>query len=341
MNLPIISFITYSEQIPEPRTGTAMQCWFVDKVPEIKHGDKGIVQFQEGGYRMAEVNRDISKWSNVTNEDIDWKNWLYFCEIYSKEIEDPVITYMNVCKYLLVNYHTLFLYSEMSRSKKGFHFWFRWNCERTEENFEKYKRLSYWLIHRAFEKLGYSEGINLMKGHEGDKGWGNVHDKCTNSYYQLCYMTQINSFVNKNCSGYIPDNLEESLDIPNEESKVTFNNDQSGEMTITNVKINDIKNVDYIEHHIRWSLFDSLMFVFGEEYVKEQWIRCCKMIPELNGHDVNFYINEPDKNKWYKRYNEEKHKTCNINLLKQFGYDIQFKIKQKQNSRLENLLQWI
>ena len=335
--LPVISFITYSEQIPEPKTGTAMQCWYVDKVPEIKQGDKGIVQFHEGGFRMAEINRDISKWSNITNEDIDWKNWLNKCEAEKIPHEDPVITYMNICKYLLLNYSDIFLYSEMSRSRRGFHFWFRWDCERTEDNFTKYKNLSYWVIHRAFEACGYSEGINKQK----DKYGGMVHDKCTNSYYQLCYMTQINCFVNKNCSGKIPDNLEEKLKIPVEDPNAKINKNSTGELIITNIsKNNDIKEADYIEHHLRWSLFDSLMYVFGEEYINEEWTRCCRMIPELNGHDVNFYINEPYKNKWFNKYNEAEHKTCNINLLKQFGYDIQFKVK-KENSRLSSLLQWI
>lgn len=81
---------------------------------------------------------------------------------------------------------------------------------------------------------------------------------------------------------------------------------------------------EYIEHVVRWRLFDSLccIFVNGQDDVNElwkQWDRCCELIEPVN-HSVEWFKQEPRKNKWLKHWSEQKCQTYDEDLLESFGY---------------------
>lgn len=80
---------------------------------------------------------------------------------------------------------------------------------------------------------------------------------------------------------------------------------------------------EYIEHRKRMRLFYSLCCCFrdDEENLFRQWERCCNLMAEGNGHTRKFFLNEPNKNKWLKRWDERKNKTPDQELLKEFGYN--------------------
>lgn len=93
---------------------------------------------------------------------------------------------------------------------------------------------------------------------------------------------------------------------------------------ITNATIIEIKDIDkheYIEHSMRWSLFDSLCCCFGEDYeeLMKQWKRCCSLIEPAN-HNYRFFLEEPKKNRWFDKWKNNKEIYCNTKLLNEFGY---------------------
>lgn len=90
-------------------------------------------------------------------------------------------------------------------------------------------------------------------------------------------------------------------------------------------KIDEVVDVckhEYIDHHVRWSLFDSLCCCFeSEDSVMNAWYRCCNLIEPLS-HSVDFFMNEPKKNKWYQKWIESNNHWCNKELLESFGYHL-------------------
>lgn len=82
----------------------------------------------------------------------------------------------------------------------------------------------------------------------------------------------------------------------------------------------------YIEHRLRWRLFDSLCCLFADnpDELKQQWERCCDFITPEN-HPAAFFKAEPDKNGWFGIWQDKSYKWADEDLLKQYGYVIKSK----------------
>ena len=82
--------------------------------------------------------------------------------------------------------------------------------------------------------------------------------------------------------------------------------------------ISDDITAPYIDHHERWTLFRSLVHLFGDtDELWKQWERCAKLIPERNGHNAKYYIEVPRKENWLRGDG-----PLSIKMLRNFGYDV-------------------
>ena len=65
----------------------------------------------------------------------------------------------------------------------------------------------------------------------------------------------------------------------------------------------------------------------GDE-LKEQWIRCAKLIPEQHNHTTQYYIDAPYKLDWNESLSDNEY--CDRDLLRMFGYEVQLISYHKQ-----------
>lgn len=88
--------------------------------------------------------------------------------------------------------------------------------------------------------------------------------------------------------------------------------------------INPIEKHEYIEHHFRWRLFDSLCCIFVKDLtdtteLMKQWNRCCDLIEPVH-HSAEWFKDEPRKNKWYSLWSGKQCQWYDEELLTEFGY---------------------
>lgn len=88
--------------------------------------------------------------------------------------------------------------------------------------------------------------------------------------------------------------------------------------------INEVEQHEYIEHVIRWRLFDSLCCIFVQDELDttqlfKQWNRCCELIDPVN-HPVQWFKDEPIKNKWFELWCKKQYQWYDEELLEEFGY---------------------
>lgn len=116
-------------------------------------------------------------------------------------------------------------------------------------------------------------------------------------------------------------------DLYNKANNRSNYNDNEDVNINVDVDLNGIFDVpmhEYIDHHQRWTLFDSICSCYdGDEHeINLQWIRCSRLITEGHGHDTQFFIDEPAKNGWFDKWKGKKNHYCNRDFLREFGYDI-------------------
>lgn len=270
----------------------------------------------ECGYRMGKDDIDYTKWNGCTWEDIDYKKCIDIFNI------DPIEIYNNVWNYLIEHYNDIIYYCELSRSKKGFHYLFYFNCTRNKNTFMMCKAMSICIIKEAFINSGYSKIIDYPE----------IYDDCSFTLYQPIFITKINYYLN-NCTGNCGDIARKNYNeysiqydkILNKElykEKIReINNNDNSKYEIIDIDDTD-GEVEYINHHTRYILFMSLSKLCGEDEdrLKELWTICAKRIPEENNHTTNYYINAPWKLDWAKnRFIKAEEVTINHKLLKKFN----------------------
>ena len=275
-------------------------------------------------HRVVIENIKWEEWNNATYVDVDGKFW-YTTEDRIKD-NPPRFVYNNVYNWIEKHYRANISDAEMSRSGLGFHFYFLWDCKKTEENHIYYNQVAYAIVKKAFVECGYKDMIEFPK----------VFDNCTESYYQLVYPTKNNWIHNFACTGKLVSYFDLYINQEVIDKKINRSNKKKLE-DITGIKFSknnnyefnlvrrfDVDKVEYIEHRTRWTLFDSLRYIFTDEQeLRYEWEKCCEKIPEQHGHDFQFYCDEPYKqNQSYNWCNIDDDSYCDIELLKKFGYEV-------------------
>lgn len=347
----LISWTKYDKERKDPRGGK--KCFKTTTFKELEATDNKELCRAQLFITDSRVVNDMLEdkwkdWSNVTYVDIDAKFYWkvngegdVIIERYQKD--NPVIVFGLVYNWLVDNYCDNICDCEMSRSKFGFHFYFKWDCERNEYNRTYFSRVSNAIIKKAFIESGYKHIIEYPK----------VFDDCTNSPVQFVYPTKLNWYHNYKCTGKLGiyndlgvniDSLIKKKEITRTKQKIekalgaVLSISSNYEFILKERK--EIDKVDYIEHHTRWRLFDSLSRIFTDpEELKLEWNKCCKKIPYK--HTLQFYMDEPYKNNegytWFNNLKGDEY--CDIDLLKQFGYEVEIvKINNNTNELFDYLL---
>ena len=272
-------------------------------------------------YKMDMVNYDFNNWNKCVAIDIDYK-----VAIDKFNIE-PLEIYNNVTEWLINNSHS-FMYGELSRSGKGFHFIFNSNVPKNEDGTKALMCLADLIVKRAFVSCGYSKIIYYPK----------VFDSCTKSLAQGIYITGNNPIINKNYDNTfnLDYNVYKQYLIPiltsikynSLDSLVNYDNDKIEELkTISYNKLCDeIDNIrtNYVPNRAqRWIIFNELYSIlvhigeFNDDNLKEVW---CKTINCFNftEHPLSYYYNEPYRGDWNKKKQSKKFPYT----LKQMGIKI-------------------
>lgn len=326
MKHPLINTIWYDKDTNDPRSGTKMLLYHIYDMPYIKENERRRCQLMDSGFRVSSENYKEEYWDNLTYEDIDYKFWIeYWDEIDKSKVIDPFEIYDKVKQYLIDRFVDCIYYSEMSRSCKGFHFLFYFDVPRTKEWRDKCKKLSARIIKTAFIECGYKDIIEFKLNDNS----GCVFDDCTNSVYQLCYLTKNKWWLNKCCTGkYIEyDGLCE-LDKKKDVQTYASNNDDYI-IDVDKYELNDDYKVDYINHFERWNLFRSLKNMYPETY-EDEWDYCCDHMTEANGHTAEWYKNMTEGRGW----DDDESTYIDKDLVKKFGYNVTFIKKTNKKGKI-------
>ena len=326
MKHPKFNWKTYPADYNELSTGAKMNIGELNEFRRAKDNELIRMLCFNSGIRQTKELQNWNAWNGCVYIDVDYKNYLSVNE----NAEDPVKVFANVWTYLANNYSDHFYYGEYSRSKKGFHFIFYTETEYpTEERREHLLLKANAAVIKAFTECGYKEAIEykeIKNGIETNK----VLDTCTNSPYQICYVTLCGK-INENCKGDWRIGTEGLHDIIEKiKNKYNKNKEKTSDCVYKSklLKINNVQSVPYIEHLVRRNLFKSLSTLFKGDDLKREWTRCAKLIPEEHNHTTEYYINAPYKLDWNESLNDNEY--CDKNLLEIFGYEVQINAFHKQ-----------
>lgn len=211
-----------------------------------------------------------------------------------------------------------FYYSERSASG-NYHFLFYYDVEPSEENHLMCAKYTKSEIFRIAKRI---EGLTELLSKDG------VFDSIYKRPYQKCFLTSIDAFVNPSCNGEVDRNKLLRFKPKPDILKMIGVVLPSKEYDVSSCKVGDIP---YISHTDRWKLFCSLSRLYSGDDLRNEWIRCARMIPEGNGHNTRYYENVPYQLDWNKKVVEngseiQKFKV-DKELLRLFGYEV----KEKEN----------
>lgn len=293
----------------KPSGGEKMQVKPLKDIKIGKNKEKGAMpwlQMFNCGYRVKTDIIDWESWNGCVYSDIDSKHYYEECKPFKADV------LMNALhEYLLINYNYNYYCMQMSNSGTGYHILFYFDVEKNEESFKKCAQRVREIVEEAFINIGAKEIFE----------WPHVADKCSESAYQGMYLTDKPLlWGNFEQPGY--GSFE---DIDTYELRVSANKYVS-DIKADGTKLFEFKSynpvtdpVGYKDHHQRGVIYRTLMGIFNEkEKVDAEWEKICGLIPEANGHNRDFYINEPEKNRWFQKYCNIP--LVNVNMLKEFGY---------------------
>lgn len=334
MKHPKFNWKTYQADYNELKTGTKMNVSEITQFRCPKDNELIRMLCFNSGIRQTKDLQNWNNWNGCVYIDVDYKNYMSV----NKDAACPSKVFSDVYNYLVQHYSSDFYYGELSRSKKGFHFIFYIDTDYPTEERREYLLLkANAAIIKAFTECGYKEAIEYKEIKNGVIT-NKVLDTCTNSPYQLCYITGFGK-INDKCEGDWRINTNGLTEIIEKiRNKYDYKNIKKTSDYLYKsklLKINNIQSVPYIEHLVRRNLFKSLSTLYNGDDLKREWTRCARLIPEEHGHTTEYYINAPYKNDWNESLTDNEY--CDKDLLRMFGYEVQITAYHKQLSVDETL----
>lgn len=315
MNRPKYNYCKYNRDFNDPKGGTKMKVQYYYNIPAPDDKESVRVQTFDCGYRVTKETLDYSNWNQVIYKDIDYKFYYW----NNKEIT-PIDLYVKLVNKFEADYPDIYLGGEISRHNESFHFFFGFDCDRTELNRNFYNEFVNKIIIKVFIELELKHIIEYPK----------VFDTCTDSIYQLCYITKNHWTQNPKWTGKI--DIKPKKDYSKNEFKKECGLLES-DIDIYYYGKHEVDSVEYIDHHQRWHLFISLAMVFkdDEDRLKDEWNYCAELIPEENNHTKTYYHNLPWKLDWAKEFYKTESGYLDKELLDKFGYIVEIRKKIKIN----------
>ena len=275
--------------------------------PKDKMGNMWV-QFFSTGYRVTSENNDPTKWSGYINSDVDSKWYYKYCKKF-----DLKKTFNDILNYMKTTHIDNFCSLQFSNSETSYHIIWYFSCEKNETNFRKCVNLAFKWTRECFMSIGLEEVIDYK--YETHK----VLDSCTSSIFQGCYISKkpmVFGNITSKDFGLVKD--LDSITI--EETIVNVYDKGNREYEFKNkIEIVDKDSIPHLNHYQRRYAYEALIEVFKKkETVDEEWKNICSMMPQ-GSHDKDFYEKEPDKDKWFDRFDDNI--SHDVNILKKFGYD--------------------
>ena len=275
------------------------------------------MQVFANGYRVGRKSVDWKDWNGVTFSDIDSKHYYNNVKKFNVKACLQLIDNNARAKYP-ENYYC----SYITFSGTGFRILWYWDCERTEENFQKCSMLTERYTREVFYSMGPSGKAIIDYDEFGKK----TLDTCSKSVLQGLYVTKNEIKYNDKENGVSGAcdisnvKLEEVLEVTNVLPNVN-GFDQHQACVFNGKKTVKKEDLPYYPHAKRWCIYEALVRLFKDhKKVEEEWRYICTLLPEGDGHDEEFYVWEPSKNKWYARYNNNT--IHSLHWLIPFGYDV-------------------
>lgn len=278
------------------------------------------MQVFNNGKRVTNDYIDWQSWNGITFSDVDTK--LFYNNVKQFDVQKLLnIIHDNIQYKYNYNYYCCYI----SPGGLSYRILYYWECERTEENFMKCALLTEQYTRDLFYSFG-TQGKQII---DYTFGRSKVLDSCSKSSKQGLYVCKNQILF----SEFTDDKKFGSCDIDdiNIEQLYCLNIKKvlNGDKQINNVKYNNKENVNindikYYPHHYRRCIYEALMVLFNKDKdkVNDEWKYIAQMIPTSDGngsgHDTDFYINEPDKNKWFDRFNGNVNHS--LHWLDEFGY---------------------
>lgn len=278
------------------------------------------LQIFEEYIRIGTDSIDWSKWNGTTWADIDSKLYYNNCKQFI-----PKQLYNALYNHLKEKYGYNFLAMQFSNSAKGFHIIFYFDVERTFENFKKCSMWTKQAVYDTFVACGAGDIITYKYGKS------KVLDTCSNSPVQGIYLSEYRwtygDMLNDDDFGKF--NELDNITLNQAASLTNIYNtplyvDGKETFDIINIRDVDKSEIKYYSHPYRRTIYEALITVYREKsIVDDYWNKIANMIPSENGHNSDFYIKEPNKNKWFEKYNNDTFHS--IRILKDFGWQISFR----------------
>lgn len=276
------------------------------------------IQNFTNGYRVVTESIDYNDWNGVTFSDVDSKYFYKYCKPF--DVEKLLNAIYEAGQYI---YNGNFYAVHLTNSKQGYRIFWYWDCKRTEDNFKKCCILSEKYTKEMFYGFGEQGKQIIDFNYNGHK----VLDHCSNSIMQGSYVT-----VNKIYYSEFTDSEQygkcELEDIKIEQLyKINNIQYKSKELPVEykGKEIVSKENLRYYPHSHRRCIYEALIRLFKDkEKVDKEWEYVANLLPETDdinaGHPTKFYINEPNRNKWYELYFKNKNVVHRIDWLIPFGY---------------------
>ena len=308
------------------RGGEKMNITTLDNIqrevnPNLPKAAMPWCQVFDNGYRVTKDSLKWDEWTGFTFSDVDSKFFYQFEQPFDVE---------KILKAIIDNAPFLFNYNyyacHITNSKQSYRIFWYWNCTKTEENFKK----CCVLTEQYTRKLFYSFGEQGKQIIDYKKDKHKVLDRCSTSVMQGFYITpniiNYSPFINDKDFGYVEleDITLEEVYKTNNLIPTSGNFDQHSNTELKGKKQVDKTKIKYYPHQHRWCIYDALIVLFKDkDKVDEEWKNICELLPETdnmnNGHNKRFYLEEPDKNRWFEKFN--KNEIHKLNWLDDFGYD--------------------
>lgn len=277
-------------------------------------------QVFNNGYRVTKDRLKWDEWTGFTFSDIDSK-WFYN---YEKPFNVEALL-KAIIEYAPIQYNYNYYASHLTNSKKGYRIFWYWNCDRTEENFKKCCVLTEQYTRKLFYYFG--DQAKQIIDYKLDKH--KVLDHCSTSIMQGFYITMnsisYSPYIDDKDFGYVEldDITLDEIYQTNSIVPTNGNYDQHSSAEFIDRKAVNKDKIKYYPHQHRRCIYEALIVLFKDkEKVDEEWRYICELLPETDnisgGHSKQFYLNEPNKNRWYDKFNKKE--IHRLDWLDTFGY---------------------
>lgn len=324
-----------------PHTGDPMNLGKIEYIQKLipndnhlKDGDP-FCQVFNTGYRVATENLEYKNWMGLTFSDIDSKYYYTFNKPFN--VNRLLNAIKDTAPYLF-NYN--FYGVQLTNSKTSFRIWWYWECERTEENFIKCCILS----DKYSKELFYSFGKDGQEIIDYTTGGHRVLDRCSKSIMQGFYLTRNELFLNefRYCDDYGSCHLDDINieDVYKTSDVIKFECDGLQNDNVSFKCKHDINKDElrYFPHQHRRCIYEALIVLFNDrKIVDDEWKYISTLLPETDGivagHSSEFFMNEPNKNRWFDRFNAKTYHD--LSWLRNFGYEYDDRYEYIYQSKFE------